>query len=132
MLEQGNNMNTHKKVLGLVLVIVFAAISLAAQREGAQTVTITGSEHPKLTWIASVTMTIPIPPNSGYKVYRAVGACPAKGEANGIPLTPNNKLIQTTTYTDTAAGVGTWCYYVKTIQNGVYSGPSNDVTTVVP
>lgn len=70
-------------------------------------------------------------PASTYNVYRSPGPCP-------VPLPAMTRLanVAAVRYTDFAATIGTWCYYVTQLRGGVESpySPSNTnfVTVTVP
>jgi hypothetical protein len=72
--------------------------------------------------------TVSSDPVSGYNVYRGL-------TASTISPTPlNSSLITGTTYTDTTVtGGDSYVYDVEAVgADGVFSVPSNQVTTVIP
>lgn len=73
------------------------------------------SHNVNLSWTASADA------SSGYNVYRGTAA---GQETTLLTATP----ITATTYDDTTETAGIWFYAVKSVVNGVESGPSNEVS----
>jgi len=69
-----------------------------------------------LNWLASAD-------GGAVTIYRAPGACSASSVFASI-----SSGVTANTYTDSTVTVGSFCYQVTTIVNGVESLPSNPVT----
>ena len=94
----------------IILIILLAAIPVSAQ----------GAPHSvTLNWTASTDGGV-------VTVYRAAGVCSTSSVFASITTG-----VATNTFTDSTVTVGSFCYQVTTVVNGLESKPSNQVTAVV-
>jgi hypothetical protein len=104
----------HLKSFTLVFFVILTLLCAAARAQ---------AHSVSLTWTASADGGV------SYNVYRFSGACPSTGTSgfSKITLSP----ATATTYTDSTAAPGTYCYYATSVLNGAESAPSNLASAVI-
>jgi len=103
-----------RKVMRLAF---FAIVILLCTADHAQ------AHSVSLAWTASTD------PGVSYNIYRLSGACPAAGTTGFSKITATP--VAATTFTDSTATPGTYCYYATSVFNGAESVPSNLAPAVI-
>jgi len=105
-----------------LFVLLFFGLSLLAGAQSTHSVA--------LTWTASDSAAAN--PSLTYNVYRSAGAnggCTSVSPATKVNTAP----VTTTAFTDTVpATIGTYCYAVTSVVNGIESTDSTDAVALVP
>ena len=109
--------NTEINMRKIVRLAFFAVFILLCTADHAQ------AHSVSLAWTGSPD------PGVSYNVYRLSGACPAAGTAGFSKI--NTAPVAATTYIDSPATPGTYCYYATSVFNGAESVPSNLAPAVI-